>query len=559
MRQRSFDQLCELFQPIDPYVQGILLTGFQLADTNLASGPHILLAALRWDGFRNYLNSLQRTRDVQELQLQLQRPGLANALRSWVELPCDFSDDQVCTYGLHAALVAARSVAGRSTISLPLLLRTLMIDDVDILTIVATLGSAGPSYTPWPSQPYSTQPSLAGIVEPLYLPTRREASVSRRYATRHHIQMGSLLNELGDRRDGQIVLVRGPFGSPTQRLEYVLADILIDRLSDQLPEKIADCRHVFMQSVSTLHAAGIDGANRAVANLHHSLTLAKMWHGVLILTRGEDLLSTSSDTKVLNEHLLAVLSGTGNVPVVIIHEDSSEFSFRNEVVLPFVSCRVVEMPPYTGLNTLPAIRDYYFEEWKTQGIAVSDDALDVVLQLDPAIYAPSTRSGIIKRKVLPYSAIELLQEAVQTVRRDISSGGQIRALALTAKQRIEAIAHNPKEGVTLLTAVDILDKVIQTHAEDSHVVAKASDLKSAWQPRCEILLGLPERLQRLADRPAVDQTLDGTYLVSQDIVAAQLFADPSYHLRLVHAFEESAAALDPHLLTLIADGYKDAP
>lgn len=368
--------------------------------------------------------------------------------------------------------------------------------------------------------------------------------------------MSSFLKELGELREGQVVLVRGPFGSPLQRLEYILADVLIDGQDKRLPGRFGTFRHVLMQNVSMLHAAAIDGVSRSVENLRHSLSLARMWHTVLILTRGEDLLSNDPAKRAINEHLLSALLQTNGVPVVVAYEDQSEFSFQREIVLPFVSCRIVDMPPYEREHILPAVNKYYADDWKAAGISINSDVLDAVFQLEPIIYAPSTRSGVIKRKVLPYSALELLQETVKTSQLIIDSRGSVRDLALYAKQRIHDILHDPNEGEVLLTAMDKLEEVIQKHADDPTVVSAAMSVKAKWKPRCDVLCDLPERLQRLADRPNIERA-DGSYVVTQDMVTAQLLAEPTYHLRLVQAFEDDVKAIEPQLLTLLSQSDVD--
>lgn len=563
MRDQALSRELGKYGPFDHDAELLLRAGFELANQRLLSGPHIVLAALRWDYLRNMLFSSQHVRGIQQLSFLLQRNGLGIALKSWIDLPVDYPADETVTYGLAAALRAGRAAAHKNPLTVVQLLQVVLTHDVDVLATTSSLGAGSSTYTAWPSPPSpsslpslpsgsGSQPHMAMFSYPI---VRREATTTRRYAGRHHIQIEHVLRELAERREDQVLLARGLYGSPLCRLEHVLADLLIAPQRDVVPDKLASYNYVLKQDVAKLHAAGMEEAGGAVDVLQWALSLARSWHTILILTRGELLCADDRELANINRRILGTLLQTGGVPVIITFEELNQTLFEEPRALPLINAREVKMPPYSEDNAISAIHDYYDAAWREAKILVrSADALAYILQIEPAIYA--SEGGIIKRKVLPYSMEELLQEAIETIHREISSGGYIRALALTAKQRIEALLHDRNEGRMLFAAVDLLDQITRTRSDQPDIVAAARVIKERWQPRCELLLDLPDRMQRLADNPTIQQATQGVYILAPEIVTAQFFSDTAYHLRLVQAFEVDVCAYEPRLLNEIQRAYE---
>ena len=555
MREKAFAQLCDRYGPFDEEAGAVLREGFRLADTSLASGAHVLRAALDRDFTRNVNvrgKTSHRPRDVtretQELRLQQwrQHADLRKALMGWTGLPGDFSQGEASTYGLAAALAEAQSATGGSPISFFALFNALLICDVDILTITSSLNTPAED---WPALPYGGP----GVASPFIPPTRHEATVSRRYAIRHRSQRPSLLNALAERAEDQVILARGPSGSPLQRIEHVLADLLIaPQEEDLIPERLTGFRHVFTQSILKFHAAGIDEINNAVANLRNSLAIARMWHAILILTRGEELLSTDPTKRAINNHLLGELSRPSAVPVVIAYEDQNEFTFEEDISLPYNAPRVVKMPAYKYDNMVNAIHEYYDVHWRADGITVPRDATDVLKHLHLALHAPSPRTAVMKRKVLPYSAADLIQEAVETVRTERRSKGHILARALTAKENIESFLKDRDEFQMLISSVETLADILQNPGVDQDLVPAAQEVYELWNPCCGALQHLPQQMQQLADHSTGHHTPQSYSIVTREIVAAQLFSDANYHLHVWHAFKESVVKIEPRLRDAIS-------
>lgn len=552
MGDRVFTRELGQYGPFDHDAELLLSAGFDLANQRLLSGPHIVFAALRWDYLRNLLFSSQHVRGIQQLSFLLQRNGLPLALKSWIDVPIDYSADEVITCALASALHAGRAAAHKSALTVFQLLQVVLTHDADVLATTAALGAGQSPFASWSTSP-AMSPLASGVGSQTHAAfafpvVRREASTTRRYAGRHRIQIEHVLRELAERKEDQVLVVRGLHGSPLCRLESVLADLLIAPQRDVVPSNLANYNYVLKQDVAKLHAAGMEEVGGAVGVLQYALSLAHSWHAIVMLTRGELLYADDRELAAINRRILGALLQTGGVPVIIAVEEYNQAQFLEQRMLPLINAREVKMPPYSEANAISAIHDYYDASWREAKILVrNEDALAWMLQLEPAIYA-SAAGGVVKRKVLPYSAEELLQEAIETIHNEISVGGYIRALALTAKRRIEDVLHDRGEGRMLFAAVDLLDQILQTHSDQPDIVAAARTVKDRWQPRCELLLDLPERMQQLADNPVIEQSAQGMCVLSSEIVTAQFFSDSAYQLRLVQAFQDDVRAFEPRLL-----------
>lgn len=540
------DTLVAEYGQFDNYAKMLLRRAHANAGANLLSGVHVLLVALRQPGIQQALYSATTLRD---LYRTFQLPNLEAALLAWGNTMASHSvQDVPYTRGLASALEKAREAAIRENqreIGWYHLLRGILAADSDVYAVVSSVQQGSPLYTSHNSAPFDSQFSISAINSHTYSPVRREPTNTLRYRTRHHMDMKHLIEQLAERRPGQVVLVRGLHGSPRERLVQVLADTLTNPSQEIMNTSLAHVRFVLSQDVGQLHAAGLSNPEDAIMALRHSMKQAENLQAVLVLERGELL---ANDEEV-NDHLLGTLVDSGNVPIVISFEDRDERAAKVPVSLRFLNYRLVVMDPYTTENTRNAIPDYYAALWQEHGVHWNSDALDTFYLVEPAIFVES--NGVMKRKALPYSAADLAQEAVEMIRDEVSSGGYVRSCALRAHQRVKGLLRDPSEGKRLFTEVEGLGRIIDEQEQDQELVREAKPLYDEWRERCKALLALPERMQQLAERPSLEQVNGDLYVVNDNHVIAELLGESTYHIRLVEAFERAVDACDPQLLDMV--------
>lgn len=554
------DHLLKPFQPMDAQAKKLLELGIGLRERTFISGPHIVLAALHQHDLMATLHGAKHFRALAET---LRQNGVAASLQHWIDFPSDHSDTEYWTYGLVFALAQAREIAGTSVISWQLLLQAIVQHDIDVVTAIATVShdTANPNFTislprSWPSNSWNNSFSPSVMPDAMYLPTRREATTALLYENRHRLDIEETLEKLAHCAPNQVLVVRGLFGSPRQRLYHILADILVHPSGDPARQKFAELHHVLYQDISTLHAASMQEPNGAVINLRYSLGLARSLHAILVLTRGE--LLTNPQFRESNMQILSTLLQINNIPIVISYEDIDEWDSAEDIHLPLISFHVVPMKPYLRQHALNAIHVHYENYWRSRGVQIEQDALDTFFQMERAIYAYS--DGILKRKALPYSAADTLNAAVDTILGEVAPGGSglLQARALTARDTAKTLLQSPDEGTMLFAWVESLSKVAKSQTDDQDLRTAAKQLYEDWRPICEMLGSLPAKMQALADNPQVRKSTRSLYTVTQDMVTAQLLTDAECRLRLMKAFEVSVRLSEPRLLDLIQNSYENA-
>jgi hypothetical protein len=502
---------------------------------------------------------LQKIRTYRDLADLLHQTEVLNSLQRWIDFPCDYSPTEYCTYGLTMALQQARHQAGGDQLTGQILLRAIFDYDIDVKTALAAVRHevASPDIASsfsqtWPGSSWNSGANYSAITGTIGLPTRREATTTLLYAKRHRIPIEAVLSELALCEQNQVLIVRGLFGSPRQRLPHILADILAhpDNVLDR--QRFSEINHVFIQDIGAFHAASIEDRDGAIANLHYSLALAHSLHAILLLKRGE--LLAGDQFHEANKQLLAALSRTNNVRVVISYEDNDELESSRDLRLPLINYRDVTMTPYAREHAVNAVHEYYDKYWRELGVVVEPNALDTVLQLEPAIY--QRVAGILKRKALPYSLADLLNATIDTLRNAVASNtsSYLDSHARTAHDQVAKLLDpdSEGEGLQLFSSVDALDAIAGSATEDKELREKARKLYGQWLPVCETLGTLAERMQSLVDHPQLRKSpRTSQYAVTQDMVTAHLFSDPRYLMKLIKAFRDSMQLSDPDLLILI--------
>lgn len=557
-REKIIEQLKALCGSVDSTGRRLIERAVQRADEPFVSGPHFLLAAPHLPDLMAALQKPKVHRDLWDL---LRRDEVVESLGRWVLLPSEYVHAECCTYGLAAALRQVRQRAGNDTLSGSALLQAIV--DYDIDTKTALAAAEHPVTDPripsvstptWPGGSWNSSgvgyPATNTSFDP---PTRREATTTLFYAERHHLDMEAVLNELASDQH-QLVIVRGLYGSPRQRLPHILADILAHPANPLDRQRFGEINHVFVQDVAPYYGVSMqvrDGEG-AAQNLANSLRLARTLRGILVLNRGELLVGNAFHEA--NKQILSALSRHHDVRVVISYEDTDELEGARQLQLPIINYSDVTMEPYSPEHTRNALHDYYDQYWRSQGIIVEADALDTVLYFEPAIY--SHVAGVPKRKALPYSMADLLNATIGALRKAIMSNSS-SLLEIHARMAHEHVMklldpENEGEGLQLFSAVDALDDIAKNANEESNLRDKARKLHRRWYPICEALGELPERMKALADHPQVRRSpRTSLYIVAQDMVTAHLFSDAQYHVRLIKAFRDSVELSAPSLLTII--------
>lgn len=558
MREQIVEQLLELFNPIDPSGRRLLEEAVESAENPFVCGPHVLLAATH---LPEQMAALQKARAYRDLAELLHRPEVLDSLVRWINLPSDYSQAEYCTYGLLTALREARHLAGNDQLSGSTLLQAIVDHDIDTKTALAVARRNGasadllsPSTPTWPSSPWYTSgigyPAANGTFPQ---PTRREATTTLFYAERHRIPIEAVLRELALCEQNQLLIVRGLFGSPRQRLPHILADILVHPANPLDRQRFSEINHVFVQDIAAFHAASMqlrDGG--AVAALNSNIRQARTLQGILVLTRGE--LLAGEKFHEANKQLLGALSQVQGVRIVISYEDSDELAAARELDLPLIHYRHVTMESHSAEHSVNAIHEYYDAYWRSLGVMVESDAVETVLQFEPAIY--SYVDGILKRKALPYSLADLLNAAIETLRNVVTANNTslLEGHARMAREHVMKLLDpdSEGEGLQLLSSVDALAAIVKNSNEDSGLRDKARNLYQRWLPTCEALGKLPGRMQALVEHPQVRKSpRTPLHIVTQDMVTAHLFSDLQYRVKLIRAFKDSVQLSAPPLLELI--------
>lgn len=552
-QQNIIVQLLDNFRPVDPHTVKLLEQAFQYTGRLFLSGPHIIVAALHHP---DVVAALQKTRATRSLADMLRQSGVPASLQRWIDFPSDHSPTEHYTYGLVVAFTMARELAGNDAISPQQLLYAIAEHDIDVKTAIAAVRDdiSAPNFASsfpqsWPGNSWVSGFGHALSGQTTDPPTRREATTTLLYAKRHLIEIEDVLNELAQCEPNQVLVVRGLFGSPRQRLQHILADVLVHPTNTLIRQSFSEFHHVFFQDVSAFHAASTLDPDGAVVSLRYCLGLARALHAILVLTRGE--LLTAPQFREVNLQLLGALLHIHDVPVVISYEDDDELASKRQLQLPLINYREVDLEPHRPEHAVPAVHDYYDDYWRSIGVTVEQDALNTMLLFEPALYALS--GGVLRRKVLPYSAADLLNATVHTIRSEVAPGGAgyLKRRALTAQQRVDDLINSHDEGLSLVSSVDALHAIGKSTAEESDLRDEARKLHAHWQPICEMLLTLPQKMQELADHSHVRRSPRSLHIVTQDMVTAQLLSDPQYHLHLMKAFEHSVRSAEPRLLPLI--------
>ena len=530
-----------------------LESGARIANKALLSGPHIILATLRQPAAVNIIRGTPQYADLRDfLFLRVER--LATQLERWIDMPAIVGQGELITFGLTSALSKAREAAGSKQIEWYTLLRSIVAHDRDIETIRASFDidlnahmPFVPAYTPTPTNSYVTDHNLSIGLHSPYVPTRCEPTASLRYAKRHHVAMDDMENELSERTPGQVIVVRGLSGSPRDRLAHVLADKLANPPGSPDGMNLPSLRHVVIQDVGHLYAAGANGIDEPVAALHESIRIASALRAVSILSRGEQLASTG---EILNMRLLGALAAAFDIPIIISYEDVDDASAARPIALQFIDYRLVEMDSYDSANTANAIHDYYDSRMEALGLIVDKGALDTIMFLESAIFVHS--NGKHKRKVLPYSVADLIVSAQKTLVKELRQVGSVRALALTAKGHAETLINDLNQGRLLLTAIDKLDAVLQRHQDDEALTYDGDKLRKKWATIWSCIEAIPDRMATLASS-SVPTTDDGIKMITDDLVVAELFGPKWYKMDLWAAFTNDVRLSDPRLRDFLED------
>jgi hypothetical protein len=255
-----------------------------------------------------------------------------------------------------------------------------------------------------------------------------------RFKRMHAVLMANLLNVLGSAETPDIVLLEGRNGTPLDSASLVLAERLVsgEVFTDQRARLNQYHRVNRLSLESVRRLAHIPDKPAPQDVLQMAMQQAVEDQAILVLEHMEAL---ERDNPV-DAGLLAQLANGGDALVLGLFEQPEREDVPVDAALGLENIRQVPAREYSVTQTQALLREYYIPQWETQGFTFSEDAFDSVIKLEPGAWIE------LKRKTLPYLAVGLGRDAMQTVKEG-------RALVLdTARMALDALNELRQEWAT---------------------------------------------------------------------------------------------------------------
>lgn len=250
----------------------------------------------------------------------------------------------------------------------------------------------------------------------------------------HAVLMANLLNVLGSTETPDIVVLEGRNGTPLHSAALVLAERLIaGEVFTEQRARLSQYHEVHRLNMETVrHLANLADKPAPQDVLQMAMQQAVEDQAVLVLDHMEAL---ERDNPV-DIGLFAQLANPGDALVLGLFELPERDEVPVDVALGLENIRQVPAREYSAMQTQALLREYYIPLWETQGFTFTQEAFDSVIALEPGAWIE------LRRKTLPYLAVGLGRDAMQTVKEG-------RALVLdTARMALDALNELRHEWAT---------------------------------------------------------------------------------------------------------------
>jgi hypothetical protein len=285
-----------------------------------------------------------------------------------------------------------------------------------------------------------------------------------RYVGMHAVLMSTVLNVLGSCEPPQIVVLAGRNGTPLHETTLVLADRLASgELFTGQRERLRHAHAVHILNIETVaQLADMEDEPDPQDVLEMAMQQAVEDQAVLVLDRLEDLKDTDAEERSLR----AQLSDPGDTLVLGLYELSDRGEVGVEEALGLHNVRQIAARPYSAERTKALIFEYYVPEWQTQGFTFTEDAFDSVIALEPGAWIE------LKRKTLPYLAVGLARDVMETIK------GGTPLIRDTARMALDALTALRQERATTDERIrDQFSEVLHQAREDIEALIAQPNVK----------------------------------------------------------------------------------
>lgn len=538
--------VCQILEtsygPFDPLTRQLLIAANDQAHGLPVRGLHIMLAAFDqpWPGLPSPQTPLLNTfvndgavrgayqAAIFRKLLQDQRENSSRELH--------LIDSEPVSETLRKALSLCAASAHPNGMTVAALVRAVLQTDQEVVAIFADV----PLTTRIPREqlineldkaiPMAFQrppDSLAMLVEP---------SAGHRYAHRHAGVIYEILDRLAFRDLGEFVLCAGLMGSPLSRLYKILADIIDGGDFIAFKAQLGEYKHLLSLDIGALR---MFDATTAEQKLTDEIRNAVHSKSILLLRRFQ-LLDPADTARhaVDNAILRALTTSAGAAAIIAVYEQASEWSSAPSSVYPDLPMLLVTSRTYKREQTLSIIaRDYKAEWQRNDHIALADNALETIFDLEPATFVQG------RRKTLPYLAIDLAGETIATMR-----AAKTGVSATLAYGMFLDAADSLKQLLSRDGEVPALTDEVNSYVE--HENGAVRDLAQHWVRRLQALTVAQQDIENVLagkTNPALDGTQGAYETLTRSVMNAQFFGCHRYELRLRAAFQyQLRSLLGPH-------------
>lgn len=490
---QKFAAIVASYGPFAPWARQVLHRACDMSAGHPLHTLHVMLAALRvsWpeeetQGNTRVLESLLTVPTIRSAY----ESALASALTMRSNVQPSEADKNVSD-ALRNILIRVRvQVAPGQHISFPVLASTILEADGDVKSVFSVV-------------PDEVAIPINQLIEDLHWLDKRERAYIKfdtvnisdllsivspcdghRHARRHNSLAGNVLRALSTRRPSELVVCAGFRGSPMSRLDHILADLFDEGNYLAWKDSLHHLTKVFTLNIGSLRLQGA----AAGAMLAEAIKHAGEEGAALLLDRFELL----RENNEINTAILRTLAAPTQAAVVARFWLNHAASKSPAATFPDLTLRIVESDPYSPEQTLNVIRDHY-GDFIGRGFPVEPYALETLFALEPCIYEDEYR------KTLPYLAIELLKDTIETisVERQGSTGFLFTTTAKTAVDTLEF------ELLRSGGEMDHLGRVIQHYNEEAHQ-RNAQELEAfchSWAHKIVDVMQANQELSALRDAP----------------------------------------------------------
>lgn len=264
-------------------------------------------------------------------------------------------------------------------------------------------------------------------------------SPDSREVGKHAVLMSNVLNVLGSLRPPDIAVLVGRNGTPLDDVKYVLADRLAgnEAFTGQR-ERLSHYRAVHRLNVaSVLGLADIPDEPEPQGVLEMAMAQAVEDQAVLVL---ENLEALGQEGEA-EAAMLGQLSLPGDALILGIYELADRGEVGVEQALKMKNIRQISSREYSAEQTKSLIFEYYAPEWEADGYTFTPDAFDSVIALEPGAWIEA------RRKTLPYLAVGLGNDAIQTLRDGAPLIKEMAQMALDALVKLKQEAATTDERI----------------------------------------------------------------------------------------------------------------